>query len=53
MKEHYKNKRKGYVKLHIAVDVKKKKVVSVRVTDERKFPYKLCNRLMVLGQKWL
>lgn len=35
MREHYK-KRKGYVKLHIAVDTKKKKVLSVRVTDERK-----------------
>lgn len=35
MREHYK-KRRGYVKLHIAVDTKKKKVLSVRVTDDKK-----------------
>ncbi|MEM4311493.1 MAG: IS5 family transposase [Nitrososphaerales archaeon] len=37
LREQYgKKKRKGYVKLHIAVDIKKKKVLSVRVTDEKK-----------------
>lgn len=35
LREHYK-RRKGYIKLHIAVDVKKRKVLSVKVTDERK-----------------
>lgn len=28
------NRRRGYVKLHIAVDVKSKKIVSLKVTDE-------------------
>lgn len=36
MREHYGKKRRGYVKLHIAVDVKRKKVLSVRVTDEHR-----------------
>jgi hypothetical protein len=36
LREHYKKKRKGYIKLHIAVDVNKNKVLSVRVTDERR-----------------
>lgn len=35
MREHYGKKRKGYVKLHIAVDTKNKKVLSVRVTDDK------------------
>ena len=28
------NRRRGFVKLHIAVDVKSKKIVSLKVTDE-------------------
>lgn len=36
MREHYGKKRKGYVKLHIAVDTKSKKVLSVKVTDDKR-----------------
>lgn len=36
MRENYGKRRKGYVKLHIAVDVRSKKVLSVKVTDEKK-----------------
>lgn len=36
MRKHYRKKRRGYIKLHIAIDVKKKKVLSVRATNEKR-----------------
>ncbi len=34
MKEKWNVRKKGYLKIHIAVDVKSKKILSIKVTDE-------------------
>ena len=34
MKEKWNVRTKGYLKIHIAVDIKTKKILSIRVTDE-------------------
>ena len=33
-KWHIKNNKKGYLKIHVAVNVKTKKILSMKVTDE-------------------
>ena len=39
MREKWKTRRRGFIKIHIAVDVKSKQITSIQVTKERE-----CNR---------
>ena len=46
MKEKWKIRKKGYLKIHIAVDVKTKKILSMKVTDEHVHDSKALPELM-------
>jgi hypothetical protein len=46
MQDKWNNKKKGYLKIHIAIDINTKEILALEVTDEKVYDGKVMPRLI-------